>query len=274
MKTRNTILSALFVLCAMTANVHAQAQRSGGGRGGLGPGTDVVGELRDLLNVLPNRWPNSGAWWTNPALVQRLGITDDQKTKIERAFESHRQRIVSNTALLEKEEAQLARLLEAEPLDRNAVFSQIDRVAQARSEMERANSAMTFEMRETLTRAQWMQLQSPQRVRVGANIIAANLVYQVPPVYPESARQAGIQGDVVLEAEISREGLVETLKVLSGNAQLTQAARDAVIQWRYKPTSLNGAAVPVITTITVSFPFSAGRPAASPAARGQRRDQQ
>ena len=280
-RSKNRVLSVLFVLFMMSATAIAQApaQRSGGGRGVAGgvPGADVVAELRNLLKVLPNNTQNAGAWWTNPNLVQRLGISDDQKTKLDRAFENHRQQIVSSTALLEKEEAQLARLLQAEPLDRNAVFSQIDRVAQARSEMERANSAMTFEMRESLTRAQWMQLQSPQRVRVGSNVIAANLINQVAPVYPESARQAGIQGDVVLEAEISREGLVENLKALSGNPQLAQAARDAVNQWRYKPTMLNGAAVPVITTITVSFPFPAGGGLAAPAGagtRGPRRGQQ
>jgi Spy/CpxP family protein refolding chaperone len=100
----------------------------------------------------------SGAWWTNTALVERLGLTDDQKAKIERAFENHRQNIVSSTGLLEKEEAQLNRLLEAETIDRNAVLTQIDRVVQARGEVERANSAMTLEMREHLTRAQWLQL--------------------------------------------------------------------------------------------------------------------
>jgi Spy/CpxP family protein refolding chaperone len=100
----------------------------------------------------------AGAWWMNAALMQRLGITDDQKAKIERTFENHRLAIVSTTDSLEKEEAQLARLLETEPIDRNAVLTQIDRVVQARSEVERANAAMTLEMREHLTRAQWLQL--------------------------------------------------------------------------------------------------------------------
>jgi Spy/CpxP family protein refolding chaperone len=102
----------------------------------------------------------SGAWWTNTALVQRLGLTDDQKTKLERAFENHRQNIVSSTDLLEKEEAQLARLLEAETVDRNAVLSEIDRVTLAQREVARATAVMTLEMRGSLTRAQWMQLQS------------------------------------------------------------------------------------------------------------------
>jgi Spy/CpxP family protein refolding chaperone len=100
----------------------------------------------------------SGAWWMNAALTQRLGISDDQKEKIERVFENHRQTIVSATDQLEREEALLARLLNAQPVDRNAVLTQIDRVTQARSEMERAGAVMTLEMREYLTRAQWEQL--------------------------------------------------------------------------------------------------------------------
>src|SRR5205823_2105748 len=125
-----------------------------------------------------------------------------------------------------------------------------------------------------LTRTQWMQLQSSpqiganfqtlrlvppatqspsQRTRVGANISAANVISQVVPVAP-----AGVQGLVVLEAEISREGTVENVTVVSGDPQLAQAARDAVKQWRYKPTLLNGEPVPIVTIVNVSFPFVAG----------------
>jgi Spy/CpxP family protein refolding chaperone len=100
----------------------------------------------------------SGAWWMNTTLMQRLGITDDQKAKIERTFENHRQAILSTTDQLEKEEALLAKLLDTEPVDRNAVYTQIDRVTQSRSEMERAGALMTLEMREYLTQAQWEQL--------------------------------------------------------------------------------------------------------------------
>jgi protein TonB len=95
-----------------------------------------------------------------------------------------------------------------------------------------------------------------QRVRVGGNVIAANLVSQVKPVYPPLAKQARIQGVVVLEAQISKEGTIEDLKVVTGHPLLIQAAIDAVKQWRYKPTMLNSEPVPVVTTITVNFAFS------------------
>jgi protein TonB len=91
---------------------------------------------------------------------------------------------------------------------------------------------------------------------VGGNVIAANLVSQVKPSYPPLAKQARIQGVVVLEAEISKEGTIDNLKVITGHPLLIQAAIDAVKQWRYKPTLLNGEPVPVVTTITVNFAFS------------------
>ncbi len=94
------------------------------------------------------------------------------------------------------------------------------------------------------------------RVRVGGNVLAANLVAQVKPVYPPLAKQARIQGVVVLEAQISKEGTIDDLKVITGHPLLIQAAIDAVKQWRYKPTLLNGEPVPVVTTITVNFAFS------------------
>jgi Spy/CpxP family protein refolding chaperone len=106
--------------------------------------------------------PAQGAWWTNKELLTRLGLTDDQKTKIERAFENHRYNLESSQKLLDSEETQLGRLLQADTIDRAAILAQIDHVTRARSEMERTNSVMTLEMREVLTRPQWMQLQQQQ----------------------------------------------------------------------------------------------------------------
>ena len=73
------------------------------------------------------------------------------------------------------------------------------------------------------------------------------------PVYPAIARITRTQGVVVLEALITREGAVDSLRVISGHQLLIQAALDAVRQWRYRPTLLNGEPVEVITTITVTF---------------------
>src|SRR5262249_10957898 len=95
-----------------------------------------------------------------------------------------------------------------------------------------------------------------QRVRVGGNVMAANLVSEVKAEYPPPAKEARIQGAVVLDAEISREGAIENLKVITGHPLLIPAAIEAVKQWRYKPVILNNEPVPVVTTITVNFAIS------------------
>jgi len=94
---------------------------------------------------------------------------------------------------------------------------------------------------------------APQRVKQGGNVTAALILNQTRPLYPALARQARIQGNVVLHAIIDKEGKVAQLEVISGHPLLVQAALDAVKQWRYKPTQLNGDPVEVDTTITVTF---------------------
>jgi TonB family protein len=90
-------------------------------------------------------------------------------------------------------------------------------------------------------------------VRVGGNIKTPTKLRDVPPVYPPDAHAAGISGLVILEVVIDTSGNVETAKVLRSIPMLDQAATDAVKQWQFTPTHLNGAAVPVIMTVTVNF---------------------
>jgi len=92
-------------------------------------------------------------------------------------------------------------------------------------------------------------------IRVGGNVIATHLISQVKPTYPALAKTARVQGVVVLEAKIDKDGSVATLKVLSGHPLLVQAAIDGVKQWRYTPTISNGEPVAVVTTIAVNFAF-------------------
>lgn len=93
----------------------------------------------------------------------------------------------------------------------------------------------------------------PQRIEVDSEIQAGNLLSMIQPAYPPIARQARIQGDVLLTAVIDRAGKISELKVLSGNPLLSGAARAAVERWRYRPTLLHGQAVEVVTKITVQF---------------------
>jgi TonB family protein len=95
---------------------------------------------------------------------------------------------------------------------------------------------------------------TPRRIRVGGNVQAANLIYQVRPVYPPSAQNSGVEGTVVLEGIIGVDGSSQSLRVLGSiDPDLTAAAMEAVRQWRYRPTLLNGEPVEVLTTISVDF---------------------
>jgi protein TonB len=94
---------------------------------------------------------------------------------------------------------------------------------------------------------------SPRRVRVSEGVSQALLERKVQPTYPTEARRAHIQGSVVMLTHISTEGAIKNLFVISGPPQLTQAALDAVSQWRYKPYLLQGNRVEVETQITVNF---------------------
>lgn len=92
-----------------------------------------------------------------------------------------------------------------------------------------------------------------QAVRVGGNIKEPTKTKNVAPVYPDIAKQARVQGIVILECTISPQGRVTDVKVLRGIPLLDQAGIDAVKQWQYTPTLLNGVPVPVIMTVTVNF---------------------
>ncbi len=96
----------------------------------------------------------------------------------------------------------------------------------------------------------------PQAVRVGGQIKEPKKLKNVAPVYPEIAKQARVQGVVILECTISPQGRVTDVKVLRGIPLLDQAAQEAVKQWVYSPTLLNGVPVPVIMTVTVNFRLS------------------
>ena len=95
--------------------------------------------------------------------------------------------------------------------------------------------------------------EAPKRIRVGGNVQQAKLLNKPTPIYPPLAKQARIQGTVHLQAIIAKDGAVTQLEVLSGHPLLVQTALDAVRQWRYQPTLLNGEPVEVVTTIDVVF---------------------
>lgn len=94
---------------------------------------------------------------------------------------------------------------------------------------------------------------APQRIRVGGNVQATNLLESQPAKYPPLAKQGGIEGTVRLAASIGRDGRIIEVQVISGHPLLVPAALEAVKQWVYKPTYLNGQPVEVVTQIDVNF---------------------
>jgi protein TonB len=88
---------------------------------------------------------------------------------------------------------------------------------------------------------------------VGGNIKPPTKIRDVKPLYPAIAQSARVQGIVIIEATIGQNGLVQEAKVLRSIPLLDQAALDAVRQWQFTPTTLNGVPVPVVMTVTVNF---------------------
>jgi protein TonB len=102
------------------------------------------------------------------------------------------------------------------------------------------------------------KIATPQRVRVSSGVSTGLLIRKVPPTYPPLARQARIQGVVVLQAQISKEGNIQNLQLISGHPMLAPAAIEAVKQWKYKPYLLNGEPVEVDTQVQVNFTLAGG----------------
>jgi protein TonB len=119
----------------------------------------------------------------------------------------------------------------------------------AKSERERAEAAEASKAKAAAARRQKLA----KAIRVGGQIRPPIRIKEVAPVYPAIARSARVQGDVVIEATIDEEGNVADARVVKSVPLLDQAALDAVRQWHYQPTLLNGVPTAVVTTVTVKF---------------------
>jgi len=111
----------------------------------------------------PGRGPmerGMGRWWKNPEMVERLGVTADQQKKMDDIFQQHRLKLIDVTAAVEREEVTLEPMMEADQPDEARIVAQIDKVAQARAELEKANARMLLGIRRVLTPDQWKKLQA------------------------------------------------------------------------------------------------------------------
>ena len=106
-----------------------------------------------------------GLWWKNPDTIQKLSITDDQQKKMDGIFQQSRLQLIDLKANLEKQDVILQPMLDANPPDTNKVLAQIDHVAQARADLEKANARMLLGIRSVLTADQWTKLQADRGSR-------------------------------------------------------------------------------------------------------------
>ncbi|MFZ0736942.1 MAG: energy transducer TonB [Candidatus Acidiferrales bacterium] len=104
------------------------------------------------------------------------------------------------------------------------------------------------------------------RIRIGGNVMAAKMIHQVQPIYPQIAKTAHLEGTVVLHAIITKEGYIRELQYVSGPPLLMKSSMDAVRQWRYEPTLLQGQPVEVDTMISIVYKLGDHVPPAPPLA--------
>ena len=138
-----------------------QPPQQGMGRGmGRGMG---MGRGYGAPSPQPGRGPmerGMGRWWKNPEMVEKLGVTADQQKKMDDIFQQHRLKLIDVTAAVEREEVTLEPMMEADQPDEARIVAQIDKVAQARAELEKANARMLLGIRRVLTPDQWKKLQA------------------------------------------------------------------------------------------------------------------
>lgn len=108
-----------------------------------------------------------GRWWNNPKIAEKLKLTDDQRKAMDEIFQQHREKLVDLHANVEKAEIAMEPLVKADQPNESAVLAQIDKVAQARAELEKANARFLFQLRAKLTPEQWKQVQEFRQNREG-----------------------------------------------------------------------------------------------------------
>lgn len=128
------------------------------GPGGPGPGGPGMGGPPPMEHVFHDR--HFGRWWNDPQLAQQIGLTDQQKQQMDQIFLQHRLKLIDLNANLEKQEVLLHPMIEADQPDETKILAQIDAVAQARADLEKADARMLFDIRKTLTADQWQKLKA------------------------------------------------------------------------------------------------------------------
>jgi len=276
---RSRIFALLLIICSPLAVYGQQAAFS--------PGTPAPPAV-----PAPPRVPQElGKWWKNSEIVKKLQITESQVKQIEQAFLESRLKLVDLRAELERRELQLKPLLEVDLPDENKVMAQTQRIVEARGELEKANTLMMLSFRRILSVEQWKGLeeirearrlpvppappapprppapplppivrpesgQSEEQVyRVGNGVAPPVVIRQPLPAYTQEARDAKIEGVMLLQVIVRKNGLADNIKVIRPLGYgLDESATDTVAkEWQFKPGTLNGKPVDVQAHIEISF---------------------
>ncbi len=225
----------------------------------------------------------AGKWWKNSQVVKQLQLKESQVAQIEQIFMNHQGRLVSAKAELEKRELQLKTLMQADPMQEVQAQNAIEQVAVARAELEKSNAFMMLSIRKNLSKEQWNKLNtiqspilvaspksaaagnlpaglkgmqfSPKVYSVGDSVKPPQVLQQPKPSYTEEAREARIEGIVLVNAVIQKNGSVGQIKILKG---LGYGLDESVVktlsrQWKFKPGTLNDEPVDVSVVMEVSF---------------------
>lgn len=124
--------------------------------GGMGPGMDMHRPPMERAFV---RHGIEGRWWNNPRVIERLKLTDEQRKEFDNILLQHREKLIDLRANVEKAELQMEPLVRADQPDEAKILAQIDQVAQARAELEKANARYLLALRSKLTPEQWKEVQ-------------------------------------------------------------------------------------------------------------------
>jgi Spy/CpxP family protein refolding chaperone len=139
------------------------AVAQGPGQMGGGPGQGMGMGHRPPIERAFGGHGIEGRWWNNPKIIERLKLTDDQRKAFDQILLDHREKLIDLHANVEKAELAMEPLVSSEQPNETAILSQIDKVAAARAELEKAHARYLLALRSKLTPEQWKQLQEFRR---------------------------------------------------------------------------------------------------------------
>ena len=159
----------LGIAAILFAGLTAAAQGPGEGmERGIGPGMPGpgFGMHRPPLETILGPHGAQGRWWNNPAVVEKLKLSDDQRQQMDAILLNHREKLIDMRAAVEKAELQLEPLVGTDQPNESQILAQIDKVAQARAELEKANARFLLALRAKLTPDQWKELKTMRAERI------------------------------------------------------------------------------------------------------------